>query len=158
VLETRAVWHEKESLHRGDSVQRSLGWPSWWLYTLSELLFRGWRDGSAVKTTDCSSRGHEFNSQQPHDGSQLSAMGFFWCVWRQWWCTHIHKIINKSLKKKEKEKKTSQNIHILSLLPSLLPLPLPISHAQHTPHSDTYRPHTCALFLPSSHPPSFPFQ
>jgi hypothetical protein len=32
--------------------------------------FRGWRDGSAVKSTDCSSRGPEFNSQQPHGGSQ----------------------------------------------------------------------------------------
>ena len=25
---------------------------------------RGWRDGSVVKSTDCSSRGSEFNSQQ----------------------------------------------------------------------------------------------
>jgi hypothetical protein len=25
----------------------------------------GWRDGSAVKSTDCSCRGPEFNSQQP---------------------------------------------------------------------------------------------
>ena len=32
----------------------------------------GWRDGSAVKSIDYSSRGHEFNSQQPHDGSQSS--------------------------------------------------------------------------------------
>jgi hypothetical protein len=30
---------------------------------------RGWRDGSAVKSTDCSSRGPEFNSQQTHGGS-----------------------------------------------------------------------------------------
>jgi hypothetical protein len=36
----------------------------------------GWRDGSAVKSTDCSSRGPEFNSQQPHGGSQPSVMGF----------------------------------------------------------------------------------
>jgi len=28
----------------------------------------GWRDGPAVKSTDCSSRGPGFNSQQPHDG------------------------------------------------------------------------------------------
>jgi hypothetical protein len=44
---------------------------------------RGWRDGSAVKNTDCFSRGPEFNSQQPHDGSQPSVMGsdaLFWCV------------------------------------------------------------------------------
>jgi hypothetical protein len=28
-----------------------------------------------VKSTDCSSRGPEFNSQQPHSGSQPSVMG-----------------------------------------------------------------------------------
>jgi hypothetical protein len=41
----------------------------------------GWTDGSAVKSTGCSSRGPEFNSQQPHDGSQPSLMGsdtIFW--------------------------------------------------------------------------------
>jgi hypothetical protein len=32
----------------------------------------GWRDGSEVKGTVCSSRGPEFNSQQPHGGSQPS--------------------------------------------------------------------------------------
>jgi hypothetical protein len=44
---------------------------------------RGWRDGSVVKSTDCSSRGPEFKSQQPHGGSQPSVMGsdaLFWCV------------------------------------------------------------------------------
>jgi hypothetical protein len=43
----------------------------------------GWRDGSTVKSTNCSSRGPEFNSQQPHGGSQPSVMGsdaLFWCV------------------------------------------------------------------------------
>jgi len=43
----------------------------------------GWRDGSVVKSTDCSSRGPEFNSQQPHGGSQPSVIGvdaLFWCV------------------------------------------------------------------------------
>ena len=34
----------------------------------------GWRDGSEVKITDCSSRGPEFNSQQLHSGSQPSVM------------------------------------------------------------------------------------
>jgi hypothetical protein len=29
-----------------------------------------WRDGSVVKSTDCSLRGPEFNSQQLHGGSQ----------------------------------------------------------------------------------------
>jgi hypothetical protein len=36
-----------------------------------------------VKSTDCSSRVPEFNSQQPHGGSQPSVMGsdaLFWCV------------------------------------------------------------------------------
>jgi len=46
-------------------------------------VFGGWRDGSVGKGTDCSSRGSEFNSQQPHGGSQPSEMGsdaLFWCV------------------------------------------------------------------------------
>jgi len=30
----------------------------------------GWRDGSVDKSTDCSSRGPEFESHQPHGGSQ----------------------------------------------------------------------------------------
>jgi hypothetical protein len=33
---------------------------------------RGWRDGSVVKSTDCSSKGPEFKSQQPHGGSHAS--------------------------------------------------------------------------------------
>jgi hypothetical protein len=43
----------------------------------------GWRDGSEVKSTDCYSRGPEFNSQQPHGSSQPSVMGsdvLFWGV------------------------------------------------------------------------------
>jgi hypothetical protein len=36
----------------------------------------GWRDGSVVKSTDCSSRGPEFNYQQSHGGSKLSAILF----------------------------------------------------------------------------------
>ena len=34
----------------------------------------GWSDGSVVKSSDCSSRGPEFNTQQPYGGSQPSAM------------------------------------------------------------------------------------
>jgi hypothetical protein len=44
---------------------------------------RGWRDGSEVKRTDCFSGGPEFNSQQPHGGSQPSIMRsdlLFWSV------------------------------------------------------------------------------
>ena len=42
--------------------------------------FWGWRDGSEVKSLDCSSRGPEFNSQQPHGGSQPSMRSgvLFW--------------------------------------------------------------------------------
>jgi hypothetical protein len=43
----------------------------------------GWRDGSEVKSTDCSSEGPEFKSQQPHGGSQPSVMrsgALLWCV------------------------------------------------------------------------------
>jgi hypothetical protein len=39
------------------------------------IHFRDWRDGSEVKSTDYSSRNHEFNSQQPHGGSQPPVMG-----------------------------------------------------------------------------------
>jgi hypothetical protein len=41
----------------------------------------GWRDGSEVKSTVCSSRGPEIKSQQPHGGSQPSVMrsgALFW--------------------------------------------------------------------------------
>ncbi|XP_076407987.1 uncharacterized protein LOC121822749 [Peromyscus maniculatus bairdii] len=44
-------------------------------------LAQGWRDGSAVKSTGCSSRGPEFDSQQLHGGSQSSTVGsntLFW--------------------------------------------------------------------------------
>jgi len=43
----------------------------------------GWRDGSVVKSIDCSSRGPEFKSQKPHGGSQPSVKrsdALFWCV------------------------------------------------------------------------------
>jgi hypothetical protein len=35
---------------------------------------QGWWDGSAGKSTDCPSEGHEFKSQQPHGGSQPPIM------------------------------------------------------------------------------------
>jgi hypothetical protein len=42
-----------------------------------------WRDGSVVKSTEYSSRGPEFNPQQPHGDSQPFVIGsdvLFWCV------------------------------------------------------------------------------
>jgi len=55
-------------------------WNSW---EEEELCVVGWRGGSVVRSTDCSSRGPEFKSQQPHGGSQPSVKGseaLFCCV------------------------------------------------------------------------------
>ena len=51
--------------------------------TINLNSFRDWGDGSAVKSTGCSSRGPGFKSQQPHCGSQPSVMrskALFWSV------------------------------------------------------------------------------
>jgi hypothetical protein len=63
-------------------------------YVSAKILIRdglsGWWDGSAVKSTDCSSEGHEFKSQQPHGGSQPPVMrsdALFWYIWSQLQCT-----------------------------------------------------------------------
>ena len=72
------------------------------VFLFKKTPYEGWRDGSVVKSTYCSSRGPEFNSQPLYGGSQPSIMGsdsLFWCVWRQLQYTHINKI-NKSLKGK----------------------------------------------------------
>jgi hypothetical protein len=42
-------------------------------------VYKGWRDDSAVKRLLF--RGLEFNSQQPHGGSQPSVMGFDALFW-----------------------------------------------------------------------------
>jgi hypothetical protein len=58
-------------------------------HPLYKMKSPGWRVGSAVKSTDCSSEGPEFKSQQPHGGSPPSVMSsdaLFWCVWRQLQC------------------------------------------------------------------------
>jgi hypothetical protein len=49
-------------------------------------VFWDFRDGSAVKSTNCPSEGPEFKPQQPHDGSQPSLVRsdtLFWIVRRQ---------------------------------------------------------------------------
>jgi hypothetical protein len=46
-----------------------------WLVLLLKTYSVGWRGGSVVESTNCSSRGPEFNSQQPHGGSQPPVMG-----------------------------------------------------------------------------------
>jgi hypothetical protein len=59
---------------------------------------QGWRDGSVVKSTGCSSRGPESNFQQPHGGSQPSIGGSDALFWHEGVHANkalIHKI-NKS--------------------------------------------------------------
>jgi hypothetical protein len=46
----------------------------WKVMAIKAHQERGWRDGSVVKSAGCSSRGPEFNSQQPHGSSQLSVI------------------------------------------------------------------------------------
>jgi hypothetical protein len=74
-----------------------------------------WRDGSVVKSTDCSSRGPDFNSQQAHGSSQPSVMGsdtLFWCVCRQQQCTHIHEInLFKKEEKGEEKRREREIVH-----------------------------------------------
>ena len=53
---------------------------------------------SVAKNTGCSSRGPEFNSNQPHGGSQPSSLvpdALFWCAGVHADRTHIHNLKNK---------------------------------------------------------------
>jgi len=62
----------------------------WMCFPFQPFRLLRWYFLSAVKSTGCSSRGPEFNSQQPHGGSQPPVMRsdvLFWCVWRQRQCT-----------------------------------------------------------------------
>jgi hypothetical protein len=61
-----------------------------------------------VKSTDCSSEGPEFKSQQPHGVSQPSiirSVTLFWCLKTA--TVYLYTIINKSLKKKKRKFKAS---------------------------------------------------
>jgi hypothetical protein len=78
---------------RGSGESNS-GGQAWWQVVLTdkpayELKKQGRRNGLVVKSTDCSSGGSEFKSQQPHGDSQPSV---------QPQCT-INQSINQSLKK-----------------------------------------------------------
>jgi hypothetical protein len=57
------------SLHREDTdVRQETAWSLDHLNPSDESKM-GWGDGSVVRNAECSSRGPEFNSQQPHDVS-----------------------------------------------------------------------------------------
>jgi hypothetical protein len=61
-------------------------------YTVKKKSNKGWRDGSVVKSANCSSEGPKFKSQQPHGGSQPSVTksdALFWSIWGQLQCTNI---------------------------------------------------------------------
>ena len=47
-------------------------WMNEWMNDEGAIMSRDWRDGSEVKNIGCSSKGPEFNSQQPHSGSHPS--------------------------------------------------------------------------------------
>jgi hypothetical protein len=62
------------------------------LFDILRAISWGWWDGSAGKSTSCSSEGPEFRSQQPHGGSQPPVMrsdALFWFVWSQLQCTYV---------------------------------------------------------------------
>jgi hypothetical protein len=70
------------------------------LYLRSYIL--GWRDGSGGKSTDCSSEGPEFKSQQQGGGSQPPIMrsdALFWYLFIIFYFIYnnLFIIINKSL-------------------------------------------------------------
>jgi hypothetical protein len=53
-----------------------------------------------------------------HGGSQPSVMGsdaLFWCVRRQWQCTHIHEINKEEEEERERERKRERRRNSLGL-------------------------------------------
>jgi hypothetical protein len=60
--EATTLWDTMKSFLRGKLIALSA----------SKKKLEGWRNGSVVKSTDCSSKGPELKSQQSHGGSQLS--------------------------------------------------------------------------------------
>ena len=61
-------------------------------------------DGSAVKSTDCTSKGPEFISQQPHGGSQPSVMGVRCPLLL---CLKTAMVYSHKINKSKKEKKNN---------------------------------------------------
>jgi hypothetical protein len=77
------VWYVSFIYNEGITFSLNYSWytessPTLKKVTYYHLSLRrwggGWRDGSAVKSTDCSSKGPEFKFQQPHGCSQPSVM------------------------------------------------------------------------------------
>jgi hypothetical protein len=47
------------------------------MFSFTRVALEGWRDGFMNKSTDYSSRGSEFNSQEQHIGLQPSSMVYY---------------------------------------------------------------------------------
>jgi hypothetical protein len=60
-----------------------------YFFIICKCTVGGWRDGSVVKSTDCSSKGPEFKSQQPYGGSQSPIMRSDSLFCRAWWRTPL---------------------------------------------------------------------
>ena len=98
-VEFYRVWENHCLFSLGYYCYGEIPWPTarWGGKGLCKSLrfqFLGWRDGSAVKSTDWLfwRSQVQFKSQQPHGGSQPSIMksdALFWSVWRQLQCTYI---------------------------------------------------------------------
>ena len=70
----------KQAYSQGERIQ-ILSSQQPFLELLRKESLGGWRDGSEIKSIACSPKGPEFNSQQPHGGSQPSVMrsgALFW--------------------------------------------------------------------------------
>ena len=68
--------------------------------------YKGCREGSAVKSTDCPSRDPVFNFQQPHGDSEPSILGSDALSWHKVYRVLIYiKKINKSLKITQNKRK-----------------------------------------------------
>lgn len=66
-----------------------------WLKHVLSLCFGGWRNGSVVKSTRCSSRKPRFNSQHLRGGSQLSVTPVCSYLTLYWHVQHTHKLTIK---------------------------------------------------------------
>jgi hypothetical protein len=78
--------------HNPAKSKEHVAFLSYLTHSFKNISGGGWRDGSEVKSTDCSSEGPEFKFQQPHGGSQPLVMrsdALFCGVFSQLQCTYI---------------------------------------------------------------------
>ena len=71
---SKPVWTTRELDSKANKQTSKWGKISTLEIFIKKFKFLGWRDGSAGKSTDCSSEGPGFKYQQPHGGSQPPIM------------------------------------------------------------------------------------